>query len=457
VGYGSAIMSSSASEVIGLDIDEETINWATDKYKNYKNYKNVSFIMSSIETLPFEDNYFDVVVSFETIEHVPDNVQNSFLKEVKRVLKDDGKLIISTPNKKIYSDQANYCNQFHIKEFYKSEFQDFLKRFFKNVELYHQNFHLSSFIYNNKMKGKISVLNDEAVTDGKYFIAVCGEYAKNEIGNLNTAFIDLQNLYLDNNNLVYNLVNKVSRMIGKLYLDFGDGFTESNSIVNYYDITSNNFEIVFDLANKEEIQKVRWDPIESVLCDVTLNKLEIINMSGTILQLSTEYLESNGVYYLNNFYSFNTLDPTLIINGEFRNAKSLRIAGEIFLKDKNSSISKYQEIIKTIELKRIDLINQNTEYCRKYEDLTRLNKELNVFNDELSKSLDDTNQLRKDIESQLLNSKKNIEDKTQYIESLVNEISDLQKNLENIIHSKSWKITAPLRQIKIFFKKIFNV
>ncbi len=92
---------------------------------------NLSFRAGSVESLPFEDDSFDVVISYETIEHVTGEVQESFLKEIRRVLKPDGFLIMSTPNKAVYTDLVKGENAFHVKEFYVDEFDEFLGSCFK--------------------------------------------------------------------------------------------------------------------------------------------------------------------------------------------------------------------------------------------------------------------------------------------------------------------------------------
>ena len=56
----------------------------------------ISYLKGSILNLPFEDNTFNVVTSFETIEHIKDD--KGQVKEVLRVLKDGGLYIVSTPN-----------------------------------------------------------------------------------------------------------------------------------------------------------------------------------------------------------------------------------------------------------------------------------------------------------------------------------------------------------------------
>jgi ubiquinone/menaquinone biosynthesis C-methylase UbiE len=115
-GYGSTLLSRVASAVSGVDISNEAITHATAEYLTQKNLK---FIEASCTQLPFADHSFDVVVSFETIEHITEH--DSFLDEIKRVLTTDGLLIISSPNKAEYSDARNFQNEFHVKELYRDE------------------------------------------------------------------------------------------------------------------------------------------------------------------------------------------------------------------------------------------------------------------------------------------------------------------------------------------------
>ena len=81
---------------------------------------------------------------------------------------------MSTPNKEIYSDKYNYHNEFHIKEFYKEEFENFLKRYFREVVLYNQYFEVASILDYGKMaKEEVSfVKNGDYKEEGKYYIAI---------------------------------------------------------------------------------------------------------------------------------------------------------------------------------------------------------------------------------------------------------------------------------------------
>ncbi len=92
-GYGSALLSNYANKVIGVDINEEVIDYCNRTYR----LPNLSFKkIYPNYTLPFKEKLFDVIVSFQVIEHIPD-VQG-YLFELKSVLKDNGVLFITTPN-----------------------------------------------------------------------------------------------------------------------------------------------------------------------------------------------------------------------------------------------------------------------------------------------------------------------------------------------------------------------
>jgi O-antigen biosynthesis protein len=139
-GYGSEeLFESGAKKVIGVDISEETIKYCQNKYTN----KDIEFKVGSVDKIPALDNSIDVIVSFETIEHVNENLQKEFFRESKRVLKKNGALIVSTPNSNFYPSG----NEFHIKEFNEKEFKEILKEYFSNISFYYQSDELGRGIY----------------------------------------------------------------------------------------------------------------------------------------------------------------------------------------------------------------------------------------------------------------------------------------------------------------------
>jgi len=143
-GYGSALLAGSAAEVVGVDVSAEAVAFARERYPA----SNLRFLAGSAGAIPVEGTAcFDAVVSFETIEHVPADVQAAFLAEVKRLLVPGGLLVISTPNKLVYSDQPGYRNQFHLREFRADEFRAFLRERFHNVEFLGQRVFSTSALW----------------------------------------------------------------------------------------------------------------------------------------------------------------------------------------------------------------------------------------------------------------------------------------------------------------------
>lgn len=136
VGYGSELLlTKGARQVIGVDMDPATISYAKRNYQR----EGIEFILGDAQKISLADNSIDVVVSFETIEHLNDFEQ--FLSEIHRVLSSQGSCIISTPNIEEFPG-----NQFHTKEFGIEEFKNVLSKHFKDVEIYYQNNMLASSI-----------------------------------------------------------------------------------------------------------------------------------------------------------------------------------------------------------------------------------------------------------------------------------------------------------------------
>ncbi len=108
-GYGSNFLSETAKKVLGVDISEESIIHASSKYLK----DNLEFRQGSASSVPIKGkSIFDVIISFETIEHISEVDQGLFLNEVKRLLKPQGIFLVSTPNKFLYSDSQTIKTNF---------------------------------------------------------------------------------------------------------------------------------------------------------------------------------------------------------------------------------------------------------------------------------------------------------------------------------------------------------
>ncbi|MCQ3931009.1 MAG: hypothetical protein DPW16_11175 [Chloroflexi bacterium] len=131
VGYGTASLAEVAHEVVGIDIDLTAIDYAIEHFGD-KN--NIVFSQGDASQLSFENNSFDAVCSFETIEHVPN--ANLFLKEVVRVLKPEGKFFVSTPLAKQSTQHPS--NPHHVQEWDPADFQRLLQAYFSDIRLFSQ-------------------------------------------------------------------------------------------------------------------------------------------------------------------------------------------------------------------------------------------------------------------------------------------------------------------------------
>lgn len=175
-GYGSALLSTAAAGVVGVDIDKDTVAEAS---RRYGRLPQVSFVEGSCTALPLPDASFDVVVSFETIEHVGAADQPRTIAEFARVLKPDGLLIISSPNKRLYSDARNYVNEFHLHELYRDGLSKLIARHFPALRWYHQGVSSWSGIWPEGSGGGADAwlgnsdrIEPYASPEGMYFIVV---------------------------------------------------------------------------------------------------------------------------------------------------------------------------------------------------------------------------------------------------------------------------------------------
>ncbi len=140
-GYGSAMLALGAARVTGVDISPDAIAHAQAKYRA----GNLEFRQGACEAVPLPDASVDVVVSFETIEH--HDQHEAMMREIKRVLKPDGVLVISSPDKLEYSDRPQYRNPHHVRELYRHEFSGLLDAFFRKHAIYGQRVMYGSAIF----------------------------------------------------------------------------------------------------------------------------------------------------------------------------------------------------------------------------------------------------------------------------------------------------------------------
>jgi SAM-dependent methyltransferase len=215
-GYGAAMVAETAFKVVGVDLSADVIQHAKN---NYGHHANLQFITASCECLPFSDASFDLAISFETIEHIEQ--QKEFISELTRVLRPDGVLILSSPNKRLYSDAHDYHNEFHVRELYRNELEELLHVTFPHIFWLGQKLLFHSAIWPENqacVTAEYLINNDQQVTvasnpsvEPMYYIAICSRNSAMLPTTLNKL-----SLFSDSAEMVYQDYAKQTRRVMEL-------------------------------------------------------------------------------------------------------------------------------------------------------------------------------------------------------------------------------------------------
>jgi O-antigen biosynthesis protein len=176
-GYGSALLAKVASNVVGVDISSDAVAHANRRYC----HSNLRFLQGSCSAIPLPDNSVDMIVSFETIEHHDQHVE--MMREFKRVLRSDGLLIISSPDKYFYSQVPNYTNVHHLKELYEIEFKTLIATWFERACYFGQRLAYGSVIFQESGQAQFaheeldgdSIRSVNALPRPQYWIAIASD------------------------------------------------------------------------------------------------------------------------------------------------------------------------------------------------------------------------------------------------------------------------------------------
>ena len=129
-GYGTLRFTPVARRVVGVDVSPRAIDAARQRAPD----GHPEFVVTSGFELPFPDDSFDLVTTFQVLEHVPDPM--AYLQEIKRVARPGGTVILATPNAatRLYPGMTPW-NPFHIHEYLAAELRDLLAHVFPQVQL----------------------------------------------------------------------------------------------------------------------------------------------------------------------------------------------------------------------------------------------------------------------------------------------------------------------------------
>ena len=187
-GYGTAFLANYAASAIGLDLSVEATSTAKQRY-GVKS--GAHFVAGDCRELPIASASMDVVVSFETLEHIEHQVK--FIAEIDRVLAVDGLLVLSTPNRPVYNADGVIKNSFHFEELDEGELRELLRQRFPSQRWFAQNvdFHsviapyaqgaLDAQIVSTTQHG--AAVADDEISTAKYFICICAR-CESSLGNV---------------------------------------------------------------------------------------------------------------------------------------------------------------------------------------------------------------------------------------------------------------------------------
>jgi SAM-dependent methyltransferase len=172
-GYGSALLARSAASVLGVDLAASAVAHATARYA----CSNLAFVQASVTGLPFAEASVDLIVSFETLEHLA--AQREMLAEFRRVLAADGALILSSPNRPVYNDAGGGANHYHVRELDRGELAQLLAPLFPRQAWHAQRICTQSLLWaEGATAGPIRYLRAEGDAEAPaapmYFIVIAG-------------------------------------------------------------------------------------------------------------------------------------------------------------------------------------------------------------------------------------------------------------------------------------------
>ncbi len=206
-GYGSDLLATVAGQVTGIDVSAEAVAHARARYGARANLR---YECANALQLPVATASIDLVVSFETLEHLREHEE--LLAEFRRVLSPDGVLLISSPDKRTYSDLPGFSNEHHVRELYREEFEALLARHFRQHRLYGQKLAFASLLWSLDAEPRSARAQTAAngaapvpgvALDPLYYIAACS----NATGGLPPELDDSLSLFTDREESVYGHYN----------------------------------------------------------------------------------------------------------------------------------------------------------------------------------------------------------------------------------------------------------
>jgi len=320
-----------------VEIDEEAYNKA-------KLFCEKAFLgdIENYEWVPyFEGMKFDYIIFADVLEHLSE--PDKAVLAAKKFLREDGNLLISVPNiahnavisdlmfgKFKYKDLGILDNT-HIKHFTYSSLCEMVKqcgfgilksdfiRIERPAEFTNSiddlPFEVADYLHKRK-GGNIYQILLRCVTAEYYEKQLMESDEIEKYCALDTPFIS-----------------------STIYLDNGKGYNENNYCTAYNEGSSNYHIFNFDLSNKSNILKIRWDPIESLCCRCKLYNINSDGIINSVTPINNYNVEDDGTC------EFLSLDPYYEIIGDFKNATYIKIEAKLEILPLTEAVNQLNKIL----------------------------------------------------------------------------------------------------------------
>lgn len=274
-GYGTAILADVASSALGLDIDDSALDWARHNHLR----QNLSFEKNSSFASDLEPGSFDLVTCFEMIEHVDEEDQLRTITGLSRSLKNDGVLLISTPNPaitKLYGE-----NPYHLRERTREEFYELLEDHFEHIEIIDQHALVGIFFSNiNKDSWEVNPLNRPSLQEATSlaYIAICSNAPI--AGLTNSIFADTKREYIQTSLRLHHQITTAR-------LEQYSAQQQTNNLLDSLQIRQNEQQAADNAYSGEPPSDVRKLEVELLKCKASLaaRNLELAELTRQLKSL----------------------------------------------------------------------------------------------------------------------------------------------------------------------------